>query len=145
MKKLLSLLLTLIIAFSCVSAFADAVPEVLVDEQKVEFDVAPMYVDGVLMLPVRFICEKMEKASVVWNEDTQSVIIVTVGALGEQSVVMIQLGNDKLFMLDNAIDLEKAPFETGGRTLVSADFFEKAFPNHTCVITDGAVNIKSAF
>jgi len=145
MKKIISLLLTLIIAFSCVSAFADAVPEVLVDEQKVEFDVGPMYVDGVLMLPVRFICEKMEKASVIWNEETESVVIVTVGDMGEQNVVMIQLGNDKLFMLDNSIALEKAPFETGGRTLVSADFFEKAFPDHTCGIKDGVVNIKSAF
>lgn len=145
MKKLISILLTLVMVFSSMAVFADAVPEVLVNDEKVEFDVGPMYVDGVLMLPVRFICEKFPSKSVVWNEDTETVVIVDVNEMGEQSLVMIQLGNDKIFSLDSAVQMEKAPFETGGRTLVSADFFEKADLNWTVMLKDGIVDIKSAF
>ena len=118
MKKLISLLLALIIVMSAASVFAEDIA-VTVNGEAVEFDQAPELIDEVLMLPLRFIAEKLN-ANVNWYGETQTVFTDCEGTIST-----IQINNENLFIGDEAVKLEKAPMLKNDRTLVPAAVIEK--------------------
>lgn len=74
MKKMLSIILTIVMLLSTVTALADYESDitVLVDGEKVEFDVQPIIENDRVLVPVRAIFEKLD-ASIYWYADTQTV------------------------------------------------------------------------
>ncbi len=138
MKKFVALLLTFALAFTCVSAFAADI-KVNVDGEAVEFDVQPVNENGVLLLPLRFILEKMG-ATISWHGETKTVFADYNG-----KVSTLQIGNELLFLEDGSITLPVVPVIIEGRTLVPVDVI-----NHATGAAvdygeaDGIVNIFSA-
>ena len=71
MKKVVALLLSMIMIFAATGALAQDVAVIVIDE-KVEFDRAPMVEEGTLYIPLRFVAEKLG-ATVAWDGETKSV------------------------------------------------------------------------
>ena len=119
MKKLITLLMALVMIFAATGAFAADI-KVLVNGEEIQFDRTP-FVDGEsVMVPFRFVAEKLG-AVVAWDGETQTVF----SNVGETLSTM-QIGNSNLFVNGEAIALDKAPVLTTDRTLVSMQVIEKA-------------------
>lgn len=119
MKKLITLLMAMVMIFAATGAFAADI-KVLVNGEEIEFDRTP-YIEGeTVMVPFRFIAEKLG-AVVAWDGETQTVF----SNVGETLSTM-QIGNSNLFINGEVIALDKAPVLTTDRTLVSIQVIEKA-------------------
>ena len=118
MKKITMIILALIMAFSSVTSMASDI-KVLVNNQEIEFDQGPVMDGETVLIPLRFVFEKLG-ASVSWHEDTQTIFSVI-----DNSVVTLQVGNERMFTADTSQELKKAPVIIGDRTLVTGDVFEK--------------------
>ncbi len=118
MKKLVALLLSMVMIFAVTSVFAQEVSVIVIDE-KVEFDRAPLVEEDTLYIPLRFVAEKLG-ATVAWDGDTKSVFVSVDGILSS-----LQIGNSKIF--SNGIEYvpEKAPVLVESRTLVTSDVVER--------------------
>ena len=117
MKKLVALLLSMVMIFAATGVFAQEVAIIVMDE-KVEFDRAPIVEEDVLYIPLRFVAEKLG-ATVAWDGETQSVFVSVDGILSS-----LQIGNEKIF--SNGSDYPaKAPILVENRTLVTSDVIER--------------------
>ena len=74
MKKIISIIITLCVAFSCTSVFAREVT-VNLNGQKMEVDVNPFIEDGRTLVPMRAIFEAIG-ASVTWDQETRLALAV---------------------------------------------------------------------
>lgn len=118
MKKLVALLLSMVMIFAVTNVFAQDVNVIVLDE-KVEFDRAPLVEDDTLYIPLRFVAEKLG-ATVAWDGDTQSVFVSVDGILSS-----LQIGNDKIFSNGTEYAPAKVPVLVENRTLVTSDVIER--------------------
>jgi len=120
MKKILAVLVALITVFGATAAFAADIT-VKVNDEIVTFDRQPYMEGGNVMIPYRFVAEKLG-ATVAWDGDTKTVFT----ALGD-IVTTLQIGNSNIFTADGAINAQLAPVLVIDRTFVTGDVIEKAF------------------
>lgn len=120
MKKILAVLVALITVFGATAAFAADIT-VKVNDEVVTFDRQPYMEGGNVMIPYRFVAEKLG-ATVVWDGDTKTVFT----ALGD-IVTTLQIGNSKIFTADGVINAQVAPVLVIDRTFVTGDVIAKAF------------------
>ena len=97
--------------------------EVVVFGEKVEFDIQPEMQNDRVMVPVRAIFEALG-ATVNWDNETETVM-----AVKDERVVMLQIGNTKMFV--NGVETEEldAPpyLKDDSRTLVPVRAISEAF------------------
>lgn len=117
MKKTLAVILALLVVMMASSVLAADIT-VSVYGENVEFDQAPEIIDGVLMLPFRYVVEKMG-AKVNWNEETRTVFAELNG-----SFLTLQIGNETVFLGSEAVEIDKAPVIVNSRTLVPTAIIE---------------------
>lgn len=126
MKKLLSLVLAVVFAVS-VFAFAaaagdeDRVITVTLNGEKIEFDVQPCLINDRTMVPIRFVAESL-KAVVGWDDPTQTVTM-TKG----DTVLKLQIGDNKLYKNDEVIELDSPAVLKDDRTLVPVRAISESF------------------
>ena len=118
MKKLVALLLSMIMIFAATGVFAQDVAVIVIDEQ-VEFDRAPIVEEDTLYIPLRFVAEKLG-ATVAWDGETKSVFVSVEGILSS-----LQIGNAKIFSNGEEYVPYKAPVLAENRTLVTSDVIER--------------------
>lgn len=118
MKKIVAILLSMVMIFAVTSVFAQDVNVIVVDE-KVEFDRAPIVEEDTLYIPLRFVAEKLG-ATVAWDGDTQSVFVSVDGILSS-----LQIGNAKIFSNGAEYTPAKVPVLRESRTLVTSDVIER--------------------
>ena len=119
MKKVITLLLALVMVFAAASALAADI-KVVVNGEAVEFDSAPQLSEGVVLVPFRFVAEKLG-AVVAWDAETRTVF----ASLGEALSTM-QIDNSNIFINGKAVAADKAPVIKENRTLVSAQVLKDA-------------------
>lgn len=115
-KRIVSLLLALVMIFGMISTQVCAESEitVLLDGEKLVFDVAPKLINNRTMVPMRKIFESMG-AEVEWEAATQ-----TITATKDDIVVVMQIGNNLINVNGKDIAFDVAPQLVDGRTLVPA-------------------------
>jgi len=128
MKKITALFLAMIMLFAATGAFAADI-KVLVNGEEVQFDRLPEEKDGTILVPFRFVAEKLG-AIVAWDGETQT-IFANVGDI----LATMQIGNKNIFVNSEAFEADVAPFITVDRTLVSTAVLEKTLG--LTVVTDG--------
>ena len=114
MKKIVALLLTFVLMFTCVSAFAADIA-VNVNGEAVDFDVQPENTDVAVFIPLRFVLEKMG-ATISWHGETKTVFVDFGG-----KVSTLQIGTELIFLEEGSIELSAVPVLKEGRTLVPMD------------------------
>lgn len=116
MKKIISLLITLGLMLSSVTALAENEVTVTKDGEKLSFDVNP-YIDiDTTMVPMRGIFEAIG-ADVSWDNDTRTVVaLYHVGE--EQKALVLQIGCDYAFLNGIKMSFEKPAVIVGDRTFV---------------------------
>lgn len=115
MKKVLAIITAITLLFSVATCFAETADteiRVKLNGEEVAFDQGPILVDEKPMIPLRAVFEKMG-ASISWDNDTETVV-----AMCRDTIVMIQIGNEKMFKLDEAIVLETPAMLVNDRTLI---------------------------
>lgn len=139
MKKFLAVLICTLFVFSSASVFAADISTVanpvVVGGEEIRFDQPPVLYDTVLMLPLRFIVEKLG-AKVSWQDELKTVFC----SLGE-NVTTLQIGNNKMFVNTESFELEKAPVILEGRTLVPTFVIEQ-ITGLSCEWVDGKLCLK---
>ena len=118
MKKLVALLLSMIMIFAATGVFAQNVAVIVIDEE-VEFDRAPLVEEDTLFIPLRFVAEKLG-ATVAWDGETKSVFVSVSGILSS-----LQIGNPKIFSNGNEYAPAGTPVLVENRTLVTSDVIER--------------------
>ena len=122
MKKILAILLCLIISLSAVSpAIASANIKVVIDNKQIAFDVQPVEINGRVMVPIRAIFEALG-ATVDYDDDRKTVI-----SRKDDRIIVMQIGNNVMFVDNAPITLDVAAIETGGRVLVPVRAVSEAF------------------
>ena len=117
MKKFISLLIVFVMLFSF-TAYADEEVSVVLNGEKLEFDVNPTIINDRTMVPMRKIFESFG-AKVEWVEASQ-MIFATKGA----KCILLQIDVPKMAINNFAteeitkIDLDTAPLIKDDRTLV---------------------------
>ena len=121
MKKIISLLLCLVTVFSFATCFAADDVKVIVNGKEVVFDQKPIIDNNRTLVPLRAIFEALG-ASVGWDNDTNSVI-----ATKDDTVIFMQIGHNKLFKNNEAIELDVPPKLVNDRTLVPVRAIAESF------------------
>lgn len=123
MKKLLSLIVSISLALSCLpyTAIATENVKVVLDGQPIEFDVPAQIINGRTMVPMRVIFEKLG-ATVDWNNDTQTVISTRNG-----TTISLTINNSTMFVNGKGIMLDSPACLVDGRTLVPVRAISEAF------------------
>lgn len=120
--KILSILLTVMIAFSAISpALADGEIKVTLDGEELSFDVKPQLINDRTMVPMRKIFEAMG-AQVEWDDDNQ-----TVTATRNNIVVKMQIGNSVINVGGTEVTLDVPPQLIDDRTLVPVRAVAESF------------------
>ena len=123
-KKVLALLLSLVMMLSVltVPALADEREiTVIYNGEKLEFDVAPMLINGRTMVPMRAIFEALQ-ATVHWNDYNETV--VGVSTFGDRIVTSI--GSTTATINDMPVTIDSPPVLVNGRTLVPLRFISES-------------------
>lgn len=119
MKKILTVLLAMVMIFAATSVMAADI-KVLVNGEEMVFDREPALDGDTVLIPYRFVVEKLG-ATVSWFGDIQTIFTNYEGL-----ITTIQINNDKMFIDDEALTLEKAPVLEIDRTLVPAAVIENS-------------------
>ena len=119
MKKTLTVLLAMVMIFAATSVIAADI-KVLVNGEEMVFDREPVLDGDTVLIPYRFVVEKLG-ATVSWIGNIQ-----TIFTNYEGNITTIQINNDKMFVGDEALTLEKAPVLEIDRTLVPAAVIESS-------------------
>lgn len=121
MKRILSILLMMLMLFTCVNVSAYNPIIVEINSEPIEFDVSPINIQGRVLVPVRAIFEALG-AQVYWNPETETVTSTlndTTVSLTINSIIMTV--NDKIVMLD------VSPVIISERTMVPVRAVSEAF------------------
>lgn len=121
LKKLFALAVSCIVLSSSLTAFAENDVTVSLNGKTLDFEVAPQIVEDVTMVPLRAIFEELG-ASVFWNDDDKSILGVK-----DNVIVMLQIGNNKLFINNSNVELETPPIIVSDRTLVPLRAIAESF------------------
>lgn len=128
MKRLLFALLAGAILLEAapvqVRAEAPPNPTVILDGLPLQFDVAPMLVNGRTMVPFRAIAEALN-VNVHWNNDTR-----TITATEPDREVRLTIDDTTATVNGEAYTLDVPPIIVSSRTLVPLRFFSEAFDAH---------------
>lgn len=119
MKKILAILIALITVFGAAQVFAADIT-VKVNDEVVDFDREPYEENGKVMIPYRFVAEKLG-AFVAWDGETKTVFTT----LGD-AVSTMQIGNSKIFTAEGSIVADVTPSLVIDRTFVSEEVLEFA-------------------
>ncbi len=119
MKKVLAIFLTLIMVFGATAAFAADIT-VKVNDEVVDFDREPYEENGKVMIPYRFVAEKLG-AFIAWDGETKTVFTT----LGD-AVSTMQIGNSKIFSENGTLEADVAPSLLIDRTFVTEEILEFA-------------------
>lgn len=117
MKKFAAIILSLTLVFAAAGAFAADI-KVNLNGEEIAFDVHPILDGENLLLPLRFIYEKMG-ANVSWYEETNTVFADLDG-----NITTIQIGNELMFLNGDSFKLDAVPVLKDDRTLVPAAVIE---------------------
>jgi len=114
--------LTVALAASAMPAGAQVAANitVLVDNQPIQFDVPPQMAYGRVLVPLRGVFERLG-ASVVWNDQTQTVL----AQRGATSVSLV-IGQNQAMINGQAVPVDVPPMVVGGRTMVPLRFVSQA-------------------
>jgi len=123
MKKLLTVLLAIFVL--CTSAAYAADIPVYIDGNALEFDVTPKMINDRVMVPMRFIFEKLG-ATVSFDDETQTISAYRASADGKNVIILIQINNQKAFVNNETFELDSPPVLVDGRTLVPVRFVSEA-------------------
>ncbi len=124
--KMISLALTVIISITMfVPVLANGEISVYLDDEKIQFDVAPLLINGRTMVPMRAIFEKLG-AVVYWDNNTRTAI-----AQKGNTNVSIAIDDTILYKNSEPITLDVSAQLIGGRTLVPLRAISEAFD---CVV-----------
>jgi hypothetical protein len=128
------------ITLTPISAIAvPIVVQVYINGSPLQMDVAPIIVNGRVLVPLRAIFEALG-ATVVWNANDQS-IVATKGSI----TINLQIGSTTALNNGAQVTLDTAPQIVGGRTLVPARFVSEALGAQvTWDATNQKVNITTA-
>ncbi len=140
MKKIASIILTLAIALSGVTAIAENDEiKVYIDGEQVEFDVPPMIQNDVTLVPMRAIFKAMD-ADVFWDADTRTAAALKEVSSSARVRVQFVIGDDEMRrqtvdvgkdaakVTDNqTIELDVPAQIAGDRTLVPLRAISEAF------------------
>ncbi|MBQ9757768.1 MAG: copper amine oxidase N-terminal domain-containing protein [Clostridia bacterium] len=121
-KKIVSFALVVMMAMTMfVPVFANGEISVYLDNEKVQFDVAPLLVNGRTMVPMRAIFEKLG-AVVYWDDITRT-------AIAQKGNVNVSISIDDATLYKNGepIVLDVPAQLNGGRTLVPLRAVSEAF------------------
>ena len=129
MKKILAIVLAMVMIFAATGVFAADI-KVLVNGEEIQFDRLPEEKDGAVLIPFRFVAEKLG-AIVAWDGETQTVF----ANIGDTLSTM-QIGNKNVFVNSEAVEADVAPYITIDRTFVSTQILEKALG--ATVVSDGS-------
>lgn len=117
MKKAFALLLALIMVFVATGALAADI-KVLVNGEAITFDRGPQIYDGTVLIPYRFVAEKLG-AVVLWDSETRTVFTNM-----NDTISTMQIGNNKIFTGTTVMTSAVAPMLSIDRTLVSEQILE---------------------
>lgn len=122
-KKIISLIMAVAILFCIfsISASADGEIKVLLNDEKINFDVQPQLIKGRTMVPMRAIFEALG-AEIEWHEETRSVTAVKDG-----TEILITLDDNHMLVGYRMVILDVPAVELGGRTLVPVRAVSEAF------------------
>jgi len=124
-KKIISLLLTVMLMATCISipvmAEEEAGISVLLDGEYVAFDVAPTIIDGRTMVPVRAIFEALG-ATVDWQQEIQTVV-----SNKGDSNISLKINDATLYKNGEAITLDVPAQLIENRTLVPVRAISEAY------------------
>ena len=146
MKKLLSLILSLVMiisSFSCV-AFADDEIKILLNGNALTMDQPPIIVEGRTLVPLRAIFEGLG-ASVEWDDATK-----TATGIKDGKEIKITINNTTAFVDGSAVTLDVPAQIVNSRTLVPVRFISESLGEkvdwdgntRTVIITSEAKLIK---
>ena len=125
MKKLLAFLLSLAMAATlAVPAFAASTPVVLwLDEQPITGanEVPPEIRGGRTMIPIRVLAERLG-ADVGWDQAARQVTLERAGV-----TILMTVGSKTAYINGKAVEMDVAPYITGGRTLIPARYVAEFF------------------
>lgn len=126
MKKIICFLLIGMFCCSFFGAFGAEAEEspaitVMVNGNAVTFDQPPVMQNDRVLVPLRAIFEALD-AYVYWVEDSQTIL----SGKGDQ-VVMLQVGNNRMYVGENMIELDVPAQIIGDRTLVPVRAISEAF------------------
>ncbi len=120
MKKLISLILTLAMLLPTAAIAADDEIKVLLDGERIEFDVQPIIENDCTLVPIRAIAEKLG-AEVVWKSPN-------VFMIKEKEIVMLSIGSKNMAIdVFAAVSLDTPPIIVNNRTLVPLRAISEAF------------------
>ena len=85
-----------------------------------ELDVAPCVIDGNVMIPFRAVFESLG-AVISWDDETK-----TVFAVKDDSVIVLQIGQNVMYLNSDKIELDAPTVIVNDRTLISIDSVFKA-------------------
>ena len=122
MNRFLTLVIAFVLAVTFTFAvFADDGITVVLDGEKVSFDVPPQIIDGRTMVPIRAIFEALG-AEVEWNDKTK-----TVTATIDDYVVECTINSKVMTVCGEKTEMDVSPVIVDGRTLMPARFAAEAF------------------
>jgi signal peptidase I len=138
-KHLISVLMALCIIIVSTGA-AQATPNVVLNGNKLFFNVPPIVEDGRTLVPLRTIFESIG-ATVTWDQDSQ-----TVTAIKGINTIKLQIGSYTATINDKPIELSVPGKVVDGRTLVPLRFVSEAMgckvdwveETQTVIITDNS-------
>ena len=137
MKNIISISLCLLMLFACVNVSAQEPISVELDAYELEFDSAPINVDGRILVPVRTIFESMG-ADVLWDGATR-----TVTSKLDNVIVVMAIDNLTMWINGEPKTLDVAPQIINDRTMVPARYAAESFGAK--VFWDGSNNTVEIF
>lgn len=114
MKKLISIVLTLVLMLASVSAFAQSHITLTFDGKPLQTDVPPQIVNNRTMVPIRVILEALG-LEVGWDNKNQMVYTES-----KTVNLFMTIGSNKMLVNSEMKYMDTAPYVSGGRTYVSA-------------------------
>jgi LysM repeat protein len=94
--------------------------DVVLDNQKIDFDVQPRLENGIPLAPFRQIFEHAGGV-VVWNNENQAI-----RAANDRTDVRLQIGSKQASVNQTVVVMDREAFLDSGRTIVPLGFLEKA-------------------
>lgn len=95
--------------------------EVFIDGQKMQFNVQPVIINDRVMVPLRTIFEALG-AAVEWNSETKEI-----SAKKDGTSVNLTVGSVEMYINNEQMQLDAAPFVVDGTTLVPVRAVSEAF------------------
>ena len=121
MKKITAIILSVIMLMSTMTMAAESEISVLVDGERLSFDVPPQIIDGRTMVPIRAIFEAMG-AEVSWDDATKTAI-----STKDSLTVRMTVGSTTEKINNAEVIMDIAPVVKNDRTLAPARYVAEAF------------------